>query len=71
MPARRLEFLCTAAIAIAALACATGCRVNRAKIDHAREQMLYNSISADPRTFNPILVTDSTSGAIVGDVFEA
>jgi len=70
MLARRPEFLCTTAIAIAALACAAGCRVNRPKIDHAREQILYDATSADPRTFNPILVTDATSGAIVGDLFE-
>ena len=70
MPAHPTEFLRVAAIAITALACASGCRVNRPKINHAREQILYDATSADPRTFNPILVTDATSGAIVGDLFE-
>ncbi|HUY29037.1 MAG TPA: ABC transporter substrate-binding protein [Candidatus Binataceae bacterium] len=60
-----------AALMLAALACAAGCRVNRPKIDHAREQILYDATSADPRTFNPILITDATSGAVVGDLFES
>ncbi len=58
------------AIAIAALAFAGGCRVNRPKINHAREQILYDASPADPRTFNPILVTDATSGTMIGDIFD-
>ena len=37
---------------------------------HEREQILYQSTISDPRTFNPILVTDSASGEVVGDLFE-
>jgi len=48
----------------------TGCRVNRPPNDHAVTQTLYNSTTSDPRTFNPMLVTDSASGAAVGDLFE-
>jgi peptide/nickel transport system substrate-binding protein len=48
-----------------------GCRVNRPPNDHATTQTLYQSMTSDPGTFNPILVTDSASGAAVGDLFEA
>src|ERR1700740_2354277 len=48
----------------------TGCHVNRPPNDHALTQTLYNSTVSDPRTFNPILVTDSVSGLAVGDLFE-
>ncbi len=47
-----------------------GCHVSRAPIDHAREQILYQAEPGDPRTFNPILVTDATSGGMIGDLFE-
>jgi len=47
-----------------------GCRVNRPPNDHAVAQTLYNSMTSDPGTFNPILVTDTASGAAVGDLFE-
>lgn len=47
-----------------------GCRVNRPPNDHAVTQTLYNSMTSDPGTFNPILVTDTASGAAVGDLFE-
>jgi peptide/nickel transport system substrate-binding protein len=52
------------------ITCAAGCRVNRARINHAREQMLYTAITGDPKTFNPILVTDATSGNLTNDLFE-
>jgi peptide/nickel transport system substrate-binding protein len=48
----------------------TGCRVNRAPNDHALKQTLYEGLHGDPGTFNPILVTDATSGAAIGDLFE-
>jgi peptide/nickel transport system substrate-binding protein len=48
----------------------SACRVNRPPNDHALTQTLYNSTISDPRTFNPILVTDSASGQAVGDLFE-
>ena len=47
-----------------------GCRVNRPPNDHALTQTMYYSTVSDPRTFNPILVTDSVSGRAVGDLFE-
>jgi peptide/nickel transport system substrate-binding protein len=55
--------------AIAAIAIA-GCRVNRPPNDHALTQTLYSSTVSDPRTFNPILVTDNVSAQAVGDLFE-
>jgi peptide/nickel transport system substrate-binding protein len=48
-----------------------GCRVNRPAADHAREQILYDATTSDPHTFNPILVTDSASGAAISDLFES
>ena len=60
----------TCAIALASLALVAGCRVNRAANDHAATQTLYDAVLSDPRTFNPILVTDATSGQLTGDLFE-
>src|SRR6266566_4902440 len=53
-----------------ALCLIAGCRVNRAHNDHAAAQTLYEGMSSDPGTFNPILVTDASSGAAIGDLFE-
>lgn len=53
-----------------ATAAAAGCRVQQPPNQHEREQILYQSTISDPRTFNPILVTDSASGEVVGDLFE-
>ena len=47
-----------------------GCRVNRPPNDHAVMQTLYDSMAGDPGTFNPIIVTDATSGTAIGDLFE-
>ncbi|MGO9455334.1 MAG: ABC transporter substrate-binding protein [Candidatus Binataceae bacterium] len=58
-----------ALVAVLALA-ASACHVNRPKIDHASEQVLYSVIPNDPRSFNPILVTDETSALLLEDVFE-
>ena len=58
------------ALAMAAAIAIAGCRVNRPPNDHAATQTLYNSTISDPRTFNPILVTDSASSQAVGDLFE-
>jgi peptide/nickel transport system substrate-binding protein len=49
---------------------AAGCRVNRPPNDHAATQTLYSSIGSDPRTFNPIIITDSVSSTVIGDLFE-
>ena len=57
--------------ALAALMLAAGCRVNRPPNDHAATQTLYDSMSSDPGTFNPLLVTDSASNAAIGDLFES
>jgi peptide/nickel transport system substrate-binding protein len=59
------------AIAISALAFLAGCRVNRPASDHEKNQILYTAVASDPRTFNPILITDATSGALTGDLFES
>jgi len=52
------------------LAIFSGCRVSRSGSDHAKSQILYSAVLSDPRTFNPILVTDATSGQLTGDLFE-
>src|ERR1700730_6036310 len=64
---RALAILLCSALAAAA---AAGCRVQQPPSQHEREQILYQSTISDPRTFNPILVTDSASGEVVGDLFE-
>ena len=51
----------TCAIALASLAIFAGCRVNRPGNDHEKSQILYTVIGSDPRTFNPILITDASS----------
>jgi peptide/nickel transport system substrate-binding protein len=48
----------------------TGCKVNRPRNDHALAQTLYQGMSSDPGTFNPIIVTDASSGTAIGDLFE-
>jgi peptide/nickel transport system substrate-binding protein len=53
-----------------AAAAAAGCRVQQPPSQHERDQILYQSSISDPRTFNPILVTDAASGDVVGDLFE-
>jgi peptide/nickel transport system substrate-binding protein len=64
---RPLSFLLCAALALLAVA---GCRVQRPASQHERDQILYRSSISDPRTFNPILVTDSASDQVIGDLFE-
>ena len=64
---RALSILLCPMLAVAA---AVGCRVQQPPNQHEREQILYQSTISDPRTFNPILVTDSASGEVVGDLFE-
>jgi peptide/nickel transport system substrate-binding protein len=61
-----VTLLCSALAA----AVAAGCRVQQPPSQHEHEQILYQSTISDPRTFNPILVTDSASGEVVGDLFE-
>src|SRR5579862_2068855 len=61
----------TCAIALSSLAIFPGCRVSRPGSDHATSQVLYTATASDPRTFNPILITDATSGALTADLFES
>ena len=72
MKAERLRHrILTCAIALSALAIFCGCHVNRPGADHEKNQILYSAVASDPRTFNPILVTDSTSGELTGDLFDS
>jgi len=61
------------AIALSSLAIFpfAGCRVSRPGSDHATSQVLYTAVASDPRTFNPILITDATSSALTSDLFES
>jgi peptide/nickel transport system substrate-binding protein len=61
----------TCAIALSSLAIFAGCRVNRPGNDHEKNQILYTVIGSDPRTFNPILITDASSSALTSDLFES
>jgi peptide/nickel transport system substrate-binding protein len=61
----------TCAIVLSSLAIFPGCRVNRPGADHEKNQILYSAVASDPRTFNPILITDSTSSALTGDLFDS
>jgi peptide/nickel transport system substrate-binding protein len=56
--------------ALMALAISAGCHVRRAASDHAQEQILYDAAISDPRTFNPLLVTDAGSDALLSHLFE-
>lgn len=72
MKAERLRHqILSCAIALSALAIFCGCHVNRPGADHEKNQILYSAVASDPRTFNPILVTDATSGELTGDLFES
>ncbi|MGB9379662.1 ABC transporter substrate-binding protein [Candidatus Binatus sp.] len=68
---RRILSGVTCAIACSAIVVFAGCRVSRPANDHASTQTLYTSIGSDPRTFNPILITDASSGALTADLFES
>ncbi|HKV55477.1 MAG TPA: ABC transporter substrate-binding protein [Candidatus Binataceae bacterium] len=59
-----------AAFFVAALLFAAGCHVNRPLNNHAAAQTLYEGMSSDPGTFNPIIVTDASSNEAIGDLFE-
>ena len=59
-----------ACLLILTLCAGSGCEVNRPRNDHAMTQTLYQGLSSDPGTFNPIIVTDAASGAAIGDLFE-
>jgi len=56
--------------ALLSMVAIAACHVRRTQGDHAREQNLYQAEPGDPRTFNPILITDATSGEAIGDLFE-
>src|SRR5258707_3129320 len=69
----RIFSVITCAIALSSLAIfvLAGCRVNRPGSEHAATQTLYTVAGSDPRTFNPILITDASSGQLTGDLFES
>lgn len=67
----RISRLLTCIFAVAGLAIFAGCRVNRPASDHATRQILYRAVGSDPRTFNPILITDATSGVVIGEFLES
>ncbi|MFI5353776.1 MAG: ABC transporter substrate-binding protein [Candidatus Binatales bacterium] len=56
--------------ALIALALGAGCHVTRTASDHAKDQVLYEATISDPRTFNPLLVTDAASGQALNGIFE-
>jgi len=58
-----LLFLLTALVSLLLM----GCRVTQG----IRSDRIVAAILSDPRTFNPILVTDATSGAVLGLVFNS
>jgi len=68
MRIRRAIDVCAAMLCVIALA---GCHVSRPNADHAREQVSYEALGSEPRTFNPILVTDFTSVKVVDNIFES
>ncbi len=59
-----------ACLLVLTLCAVMGCKVNRPRNDHALTQTLYQGMSSDPGTFNPIIVTDAASGTAIGDLFE-
>ncbi|HLH77837.1 MAG TPA: ABC transporter substrate-binding protein [Candidatus Binataceae bacterium] len=52
------------------VAVSAGCHIRRPTDHHERDQILYSNVGSDPRTFNPLLVTDAGSGAALGNLFE-
>jgi peptide/nickel transport system substrate-binding protein len=68
--ARRISMrTALAAISIVA-AFVSGCHIKRPSNDHAQQQVLYSATISDPKTFNPVLVTDAGSAGITGNLFE-
>src|ERR1039458_3567428 len=66
--ARRWRNSVVAALTVLAV-CA--CHVEHASDNHAKQQIFYQASLGDPRTFNPILSTDSSSNDAFGDVFDS
>lgn len=66
----RRDFIKVALIATAGMG-AAGCHVDHPSLNHAQQQTLYSCTNSDPRTFNPILVTDTASGEVTGRVFDS
>ncbi|MGH7907705.1 MAG: ABC transporter substrate-binding protein, partial [Candidatus Binataceae bacterium] len=64
-----VKLAAVAITALVALAC-SGCHVTRPPKNHARAEVLYSAMMSDPRTFNPILVTDAGSSAMMDHLFE-
>lgn len=57
-------------LALLGLFAGGGCHVPRPANNHEHEQILYSATTSDPKTFNPVLVTDSASGDAIGNLFE-
>ncbi len=58
------------ALAALGILASPGCRIRRPANDHTAQQVLYATTIGDPKTFNPVLVTDASSGGITGNLFE-
>jgi peptide/nickel transport system substrate-binding protein len=67
----RISSIVICAIAMTSLAILSGCRVSRSGSDHEKNQILYQAAASDPRTFNPILITDDTSFRLTNDLYES
>ena len=65
---RNASAVCAAILGVAALA---GCRVSRPNLNHAQEQVSYEALGSEPRTFNPVVVTDNTSDVVLANIFES
>lgn len=58
------------ALLAAAMIVLVGCKLSRPAPNHAAQQVLYSTTISDPKTFNPLLVTDAGSGQVTGNLFE-
>jgi len=68
---RGILSILSCAIALSSIAVVSGCRVNRPGSNREKDQILYTVVGSDPRTFNPILITDASSGQLTSDLFES
>lgn len=67
---QKLRCALVAGAAIIAATMLVACRVTRPANQHAQSQTLYTATTSDPRTYNPIIVTDTASGEAVRRLFE-
>ncbi|HEY2664860.1 MAG TPA: ABC transporter substrate-binding protein, partial [Candidatus Binataceae bacterium] len=57
-------------VSLVPIATVLGCHIRRPATSHAEQQVLYSSTISDPKTFNPVLVTDQGSAEVTGNLFE-